>query len=81
MRYTVPQTIYTARMEEKLPLRFRVDRVYQNCYVSVYFDNKRMFHRRRRIAAPGEMEEFVLERETLLRYPNLKRITIRIERE
>ncbi|MCI9017444.1 MAG: FAD-dependent oxidoreductase [Lachnospiraceae bacterium] len=81
VRYTVPQTIYTARMEEKLPLRFRVDRVYQNCYVSVYFDNKRMFHRRRRIAAPGEMEEFVLERETLLRYPNLKRITIRIERE
>lgn len=81
VRYTVPETIHTVRMEEKLPLRFRVDRVYRDCYVSVYFDDERIFHRRRRIAAPGEMEEMILEKEMLLRYPDLRQITVRIEEE
>ena len=81
MRYTVPETIDPVRMEEKLPLRFRVDRVYENCYVSIYFENRRIFHKKRRVAAPGEMEEVGLERKELLKYPHLKEITVRIEEE
>lgn len=81
VRYTVPESIHTAGMEDVLPLRFRVDRVYKNCYVSVYFDEERVFHLKRRIAAPGEMEEVRLEREALLRCPDLKQITVKIEEE
>ncbi|NBK90785.1 FAD-binding protein [bacterium 1XD21-13] len=81
VRYTVPETIDPVRMEEKLPLRFRVDRVYENCYVSIYFENRRIFHKKRRVAAPGEMEEVGLERKELLKYPHLKEITVRIEEE
>ncbi len=81
VRYTVPESIHTAGMEDVLPLRFRVDRVYKNCYVSVYFDEERVLHRKRRIAAPGEMEEVRLEREALLRCPDLKQITVKIEEE
>ncbi len=81
VRYTVPEMIHPDRMEENLPLRFRVDRIYQNCYVSVYFDEERVFHHRHRIVAPGEMEEVRLEREKLQECPDLKQITVRIEEE
>ena len=81
VRYTVPEMIHPDRMEESLLLRFRVDLVYQNCYVSIYFDEERVFHRRHRIVAPGEMEEVRLEREKLLERPDLKQITVRIEEE
>lgn len=81
VRYTVPEMIRPDQMEENLPLRFRVDRIYQNCYVSVYFDEERVFHHRHRIVAPGEMEEVRLEREKLQECPDLKQITVRIEEE
>ena len=79
VRYTVPETINPMRMDEKLTVRFRVGNVYQNCYISVYFDEKRVLHRKRQIVAPGEMEEIKLSKEELLKYPNLDTITIKIE--
>lgn len=81
VRYTVPVTISTARMDEKLTVRFRVGSVYKNCYVSVYFDEERVIHRRRQVVAPGEMEEVKLTREQLLQYPDLETITVKIEEE
>lgn len=79
VRYTVPETINPMRMDEKLTVRFRVGNVYRNCYISVYFDEKRVLHRKRQIVAPGEMEEIKLSKEELLKYPNLDTITIKIE--
>ena len=81
VRYTVPVTISTARMDEKLTVRFRVGSVYKNCYVSVYFDEERVIHSRRQVVAPGEMEEVKLTREQLLQYPDLETITVKIEEE
>lgn len=81
VRYTVPVTISAARMDEKLTVRFRVGSVYKNCYVSVYFDEERVIHRRRQVVAPGEMEEVKLTREQLLQYPDLETITVKIEEE
>ena len=78
VRYTVPETINPMRMDEKLTVRFRVGNVYQNCYISVYFDEKRVLHRKRQIVAPGEMEEIKLSKEELLKYPNLDTITIKM---
>lgn len=79
VRYTVPVTINPARMDENLTVRFRVGGVYKNCYVSAYFDDERVIHRKRQIVAPGEMEEIRLTKEQLLKYPELQTITVKIE--
>lgn len=79
VRYTVPVTINTARMDENLTVRFRVGGVFKNCYVSTYFDEERVMHRKRQIVAPGEMEEIKLTKEQLLKYPDLETITVKIE--
>lgn len=79
VRYTVPGTICVNRMNEKLTVRFRVGGVFKNCYVSAYFDEERVIHRKRQVVAPGEMEQIQLTKEMLLKYPNLKTITVKIE--
>lgn len=79
VRYTVPSTIRPDQMEDKLTVRFRVGGVYKNCYISVYFDDERVIHRKRPVVAPGEMEEIKLEKAKLLSYPDLKTITVKIE--
>ena len=79
VRYTVPGTIDPARMDEELTVRFRVGGVYKNCYVSAYFGDERVLHRKRPVVAPGEMEELKLKKADLLKYPDLKTITIKIE--
>ena len=80
-RYTVPATIDPDRMEDLLTVRFRVGDVFKNSYVSVYFDNKRVQHRKKQIMAPGEMEQIVLKKETIKKYPKLQKITVKIEQE
>ena len=70
-----------ANMDGQITVRFRVGGVYKNCYVSAYFDDERVIHRKRPVVAPGEMEEIKLTKEQLLQYPDLKTITVKIERE
>lgn len=79
VKYTVPERINAAHMGEKLTLRFRVDGVYRDCYVSVWFDGERVIRRKRQAVAPGEMEGILLDRERLLRYPGLDAIRVAIE--
>lgn len=79
VRYTVPSTINPVHMDENLTVRFRVSGVYKNCYVSVYFDEKRVIHKKRPVVAPGEMEQIKLTKEQLMKYPGLKTITVKIE--
>ncbi|MBS6194394.1 MAG: FAD-dependent oxidoreductase [Clostridiales bacterium] len=81
VRYTVPGTVRLEHMEEKLPVRFRVGEVYQNCYLSVYLDEERIQHRKRPVMAPGEMETIYLEKKQLELHKDLSQITIRIEQE
>ena len=79
VRYTVPGMINVDRMDENLTVRFRVGGVYTNCYISAYFDDERVIHKKRPVVAPGEMEEIKLTKEQLLKYPDLKTITVKIE--
>lgn len=81
VRYTVPSIIHPKRMEEKLVVRFRVGAVYKGCYVSVYFDDKRIIHKKRQIMAPGEMESIELSKAVLEENCELKNIIVRIEEE
>lgn len=80
-RYTVPSTLDLSRMEDMLTVRFRVGDVMKNAYVSVYFDDERVMHNKKRILAPGEMEQVILQKKKLAEYPNLKTITVKIEKE
>ena len=79
VRYTVPSTIRVANMAEELIVRFRVGAVYRNAFISVYFDEERVIHRKRLMMAPGEMEEVKLKKEQLEKYPELQKITFKIE--
>ena len=75
VRYTVPQSIDTEAMADKLTVRFRVADVYKNRSISVYFDGERVSSRKKRVLAPGEMEQVILTKESLEKYPDLKEIT------
>ena len=80
-RYTVPATIDAKRMEDLLTVRFRVGDVFKDSYVSVYFDDERVQHRKKQIMAPGEMEQIILQKKDILAHPELKTITVKIEKE
>ena len=79
VRYTVPSTICVVNMSEELIVRFRVGAVYRNAFISVYYDNEHVIHRKRLVMAPGEMEEVKLKKEELEKYPDIQKITFKIE--
>ena len=62
VRYTIPNTVCVERMENLLTVRFRVDNVYKDSWISVYFQGKRLIHRKKQIMAPGEMEQVILKK-------------------
>jgi thioredoxin reductase len=78
-RYTVPATIDPDRMEDLLTVRFRVGDVFKNSFVSVYFDDEQVQHRKKQIMAPGEMEQIILKKADIQKSPDLKKITVKIE--
>lgn len=65
VRYTVPSVIRPAHMPETLTVRFRVDNIYKNRFVNVYFGDTRVQHRKKTVLAPGEMEQIVLKKADL----------------
>ena len=80
VRYTVPCTIRPEHMPETLTVRFRVGNIYKNCYLSVYFGDERVQHRKKQVMAPGEMEQVVLKKADLLN-AGFDTITITTEEE
>ena len=79
VRYTVPATVHPDRIDDKLTVRFRVGDVYKDAYVSVYFDDERVQHKKKRIIAPGEMEQIVLIKRSFDEHPDLQTVTVKIE--
>lgn len=63
VRYTVPGTIDPDRMAEEQVVRFRVGEVMQNGWINVWLDDRRVVHKKRRVMAPGEMEQVILKKE------------------
>lgn len=81
VRYTVPQSLNPETMADKLTIRFRVADVYKNRSICVYYDDKLIRKTKKRVLAPGEMEQVILQKSSLAEYPDLKKITIRTEVE
>lgn len=78
VRYTVPASIDIDRMEENQMIRFRVGNVYRDAEITVSFDENVVSSRKKKVMAPGEMEQLVLKKSDLLKAENLKQITIAI---
>ncbi len=81
VRYTVPQSLNPESMADKLTIRFRVADVYKDRYICVYYDDKLIRKTKKRVLAPGEMEQVIIQKSSLAEYPDLKKITIRTEVE
>lgn len=81
VRYTVPQSLDVDYMADQVTVRFRVADVYKGRFISVYYDDKRVVHRKKPVLAPGEMEQVVIKKESLKDYPDIKEIVICTEVE
>ena len=76
VRYTVPQTIDVDNMNDLVTVRFRVGDVYKNRSLCVYLDDEKVQDKKKRVMAPGEMEQIVLKKADLMKYPELREITV-----
>lgn len=81
VRYTVPKYINPENVEKSVEICFRVDNIYKDNYVSVYFGDKRVFHNKKRILTPGEMETVKVTAGMLKEYKNCNKISVRVEKE
>lgn len=81
IRYTVPKYINPENIEGTLYVRFRVGDVFKDSFISLYFDDIREMHIKKKILTPGEMESVKLSKEIFAKYPDAKRITIKVEEE
>lgn len=81
VRYTVPKYINPQNIENSIDVRFRVGEVYKDSFISVLFDEVREMHIKKRILAPGEMETVKLTKENFAKYPQCKKIIIKVEKE
>lgn len=79
VRYTVPETLRPDAMDDTVTLRFRVDNIYKNRSICVYFGDRRILQRKRPVLAPGEMEQVTLTKKQLAEYPGIDHITVTIE--
>lgn len=81
VRYTVPQAIDIDHMNDKVTVRFRVADVYKDRFISVYYDGVRVSKKKKKVLAPGEMEQVVLKKDSFSGCPDLKNIVICTEVE
>ncbi|MBU1144345.1 MAG: FAD-dependent oxidoreductase [Firmicutes bacterium] len=81
IRYTVPVSIDLVNIVKMVTIRFRVSNVFKDQYISVYFDNQRQSHLKKRILTPGEMEQVILPLKWFDSFPELETITIKVEKE
>lgn len=63
VRYTVPQLIRPDTMADSVVVRFRVADVYRDKSIAVYYDGVRVQKRKKRIMAPGEMEQITIRKD------------------
>lgn len=78
VRYTVPSTVNVNRMEQSQMVRFRVSGIYRNVAVEVALNGKVVNRYKKRVLAPGEMEQLLLRREELEAVEDLTEITVSI---
>jgi hypothetical protein len=79
VRYTVPAHINPARVEKLATVRFRVDNIYRDTDLTVYFDEEQVAKTAKKIMAPGEMETLRLPGAWFEKHPGCRTITVALE--
>ena len=79
IRYTVPQKIRLESRIENVTLRLRVDGVYQNKRLSVWAGENRIYSKKRRALAPGEMETIKLPGKTIPDWTSVECLRVELE--
>ena len=84
INYTVPNYINPNRMEEKVKIRFREKKIYEKSAIAVYLDGEKISTRKKRVFAPGEMEEILLKKQDVFDKKNAQKehtLVIKMEEE
>ena len=81
VRYTVPQSLDIDNMKDAVTVRFRVADIYRDRAIVVCYDGTEVMRRKKKIMAPGEMEQVILKKSSFSDFPALKEITVRTEAE
>lgn len=76
VRYTVPQFLSRELKSDQITIRFRVSNVYKDRYISIYYDGERVYHKKKKVMAPGEMEKVIIKKESFSKFPDLKELVI-----
>ena len=79
VRYTVPYYIDRDNLQEDILIRFRVDNTYRDAYVNLRINDKEIYHIKKRVMAPGEMEEITIKKNKLPEDMPIEKITIGLE--
>lgn len=77
--YTVPEIINLDSSSETIDVKFRAKGIYRDSYVSVYFDETREIHNKKKVLAPGEMEIVKLPANLLEKHKSCRKITVEVE--
>lgn len=80
VRYTVPTKIGVDQKED-IKIRFRVGKIYKQCYVCVFINGQQVIRKKCLILAPGEMEQIVITKKQLEPFEQIEDMIVRIEEE
>ncbi len=72
VRYTVPSYIDVENMEKSVLVRFRVGNVYKNKYLTVTKNGEVIKKTKKKVMAPGEMEQIILLKDEIKDARSLK---------
>ena len=67
-------------MEETQIVRFRVDNVYRDAAVEIAYNGSIVSSRKKKMLAPGEMEQIILRRAELEQTQDLAEITVSLRK-
>ncbi|MCM8709766.1 NAD(P)/FAD-dependent oxidoreductase [Clostridium sp. SYSU_GA19001] len=79
LSYIIPQYISTNNCDSNIDIKFRVNKVYLNCFISVYFDEEKVLSISREKLIPGEIASLELVRSIFEKHSIYNKITIKIE--
>jgi thioredoxin reductase len=81
IKYNIPMKVNVDRLEEDLIISFKVDSIYEDKSISVYFDDVKVSTIKKEKYLVGDMESITLSRELLDKNRAIKDIVIKFEEE
>lgn len=78
VRYAVPSRLHK-RQHQAQKIRFRVSRVFGACKIQVYLNEELVLEKKKRSAAPGEMEQILIPEKVLEAAGEIRSIRLQME--